>query len=171
MKPATLTALLGLTFVVLLSSVYAQQKTPGVQLSKDYLDVLGARLRLGMPEADVAEKVVGAEVVQKTDDQWFFKDGTTIQFKNGMLNFADREWVSGNNTPVDALFGLVNSLNSEGYTQCSVSADTVSDPVGITQRVWLHCGNKSVLVLKSRFGDKSFEDVYEQLGSLESRPK
>jgi hypothetical protein len=174
MKPAMLVAV-GLTFLALFASLHAQQKAPTVQLSKDYLDVLGTRLRLGMTKADVAEKLVGVQAIHKDEDEWFF-DGATIQFKNERVSFADRQWVSvpaggtsQGNTPVDALFGLVNSLNMEGYTACAVSADTISSPSLTTQRVWLHCGNKSALILKNRIGDKLFEDVYEQLGSLEMR--
>lgn len=162
-------AVVVLTLVVISSFLYAQQKS-SAQLSKEYIDVLGSRLRLGMTKADVAEKLVGVKALFKEEDEWAF-DGATIQFKNGRLNFADREWVTAGNTPVDALFGLVTSLNSEGLYVCNVFTDTRPDPAMTSQRVWLRCGNKAVLILKNRIGDKTYEDVYEQLGSLEAREK
>jgi hypothetical protein len=162
-------AFAALGLLVVSSLLYAQQKS-SVQLSKDYIDVLGARLRLGMTKADVEEKIVGAKATMKHEDEWFF-EGTTLQFKEDRLNFADREWSDTGKSTTDAIFDLVTLLNSEGYSTCSMSTDTHPDPTMTSHRVWLHCGKKSVLILTGRLGDKVVELVSEQLGVFEARGK
>lgn len=90
--------------------------------------------------------------------------GPTIQFKNGVLSYTERFWTTSDNDVADALFGAVSTLNSEGFSVCTVTADTQVSPSINSQRVWIACGEKSALVVKRSFGGHSYNSVYEQLG-------
>ncbi len=147
------------------------------QLSKTAIKIEGATLRLGMTKAQVAEKLVGREITKINDDDW--KIGTIeelrtsgdlpeVQFTRGLLSYADREWTTAQNDTAEALFGVVSSLNDEGYSKCTVTADTHADTdMGVSwQRVWIFCGEKTVVVARQSSGGKSFSSVSEQLGHM-----
>ncbi len=163
----TAAALLVLASVT--SFLYAQT-SPSAKLRKDYIDVFGTRLRIGMTKADVAEKLSGAEIIRVHEDSWLVgpeKSTSSVQFKNGRLTFADRSWGTKNGDVAEELFGAVNSINSEGYSQCHVFADTRSFPEMTTQRVWMQCGNKSLLVLRTSYiNGHTYNEVSEQLGTM-----
>ena len=106
------TALAVITLAILSSLLYAQ-KTASLQLSKAAIDVDGTKLRLGMSKGEVTDKLVGDEITKYHEDDWFVgppeKDGPTLQFTNGRLSYADRNWVTYDNDTAEALFGAVNS--------------------------------------------------------------
>jgi hypothetical protein len=92
---------------------------------------------------------------------------SSVQFKNGRLSFADRSWGIKNGDTAEELFGAVNSINGEGYSQCNVFADTRSFPEMTTQRVWMKCGNKSIVVLRTSYTNgHTYNEVSEQLGTM-----
>jgi hypothetical protein len=147
--------------------MFAQQQPAG-QLSKEYLDVDGARLRLGMSKSDVENKITGA-INRSSDKLWFIGSGdfaSTLQFTSGRLTFASHSWSTNDNTPGEALWNAANSLTKEGYSQCSIFTDTTGDQTVTVQRLWINCGKKHLLVLRNTIGGKSFESVEEHLGSM-----
>jgi hypothetical protein len=159
-------ALVLLTFAAMSSILYAQQK----RLSKAAIEVRGTKLRLGMTKAEVTDKLAGTEVTKIHDNEWIAGSlehlGPTLQFTDGSLTFADREWTTGYNDLGEALFGVVNSLNSEGFSSCSIRADTHSSPDIIAQRVWINCGEKTIVLIRRSMTGKTYTSVMEQLGTM-----
>ena len=165
------TALVLLTLIALSSIVYAQQQTTR-QLSKAAIEVAGTKLRLGMTKAQVAEKLAGHEITKVQEDEWMVASlekkqlGPTLQFTHGSLSYADRYWTTYDNDIVEALFGAVSTLNREGFSKCTVTADDSVSPDLTAHRVWISCGEKTVLVLRDSIDGKSHNMVYERLGSM-----
>ena len=134
----------------------------------------GASLRLGMTKAQVAEKLVGHEITKINDAVWMLgtaeemqhRELPELQFTNGLLTYADRQWTTANNDAAEALFGVVTSLNNEGLSRCAVTADThaETDLDLNAQRVWIVCGEKTLLVARETIAEKSFSSVSERLG-------
>lgn len=162
------TAVLALLSISM-TSVYAQKQT-SQQLSKTAIEVAGTKLRLGMTKAQIAEKLIGQQLTKLNEDEWMLgsleKDelGPTLQFTGGLLSYADREWTTGVNDVGEALFGAVSALNAEGFSTCTVTADTHASPTISAQRVWIICGEKTVAIIRRSFGGKSFTSVEERLG-------
>jgi hypothetical protein len=141
-------------------------------LSNDSIEIIHAKLRLGMTEAEVAEKLSGAEISRGPGSVWIVQqNGSVIQFENGKLVFATRAWSNESNDIVDALFGVVSYFNSEGDKACSVFADNYPDPslsdekLRISgQRVRISCGDKSIVISKDTINGQTFSSVTEALG-------
>lgn len=155
-----------LTLTALSSILCAQQ----ARLSKAAIDVRGTKLRLGMTKAEVTDKLSGNAITKSHEDEWIVAAsselGPFLQFTNGRLSYADRYWVTSDNDIAEALFGVVNSLNQEGFSACTVTAHTKTDPDTMLHQVWIMCGEKSILLVRSSFGGKSYNTVSEQLGSM-----
>jgi len=96
--------------------------------------------------------------------------GPTLQFTNGFLSYADRNWVTYDNDIVEAMFGAVKTLNDEGFSTCIVTADDSVSPNLTAHRVWIDCGVKTVLVIRRSFGGKSYNSVDERLGRMRDIP-
>jgi hypothetical protein len=164
------TALVALTLATLLSSVLYAQRSSAPQLSKAAIDVHGTKLRLGMSKGEVTDKLTGNEITKDDEDNWNIASsgnlGPTLQFTDGRLSYADRYWTTYDNDIAEALFGAVNSLNQEGFSACTVTADTKTEPDTTAHRVWIRCGEKSILLVRDSIGEKSHNMVYEQLGAM-----
>jgi hypothetical protein len=126
-----------------------------------------------MTKAQVAEKLAGVEITKIHDDEWMVGSlekkelGPTLEFTKGALSYAERFWTVSDTDTVEQLFGAVSSLNNEGFSQCSVTADTNNSPDIRAQRVWIMCGEKSVLVVRRTIvGGHSYDAVYERLGRM-----
>jgi len=107
-----------------------------------------------MTQAEVTEKLTGVEITKIHDDEWMVGSlekkelGPTLQFTKGVLSYAERFWRVSDNDTVEQLVGVVSSLNNEGFSQCSVTSDTNDSPDIRAKRVWIMCGDKSVLVIR-----------------------
>ena len=88
-----------------------------------------------------------------------------------VLSYAEREWSTSTNDVPGALFGAMTSLNKEGFSDCHVTADLYTAPDTKAQRVWIHCGEKSVLLITRFVGDHGYTSVLEQLGAMRSIPE
>jgi hypothetical protein len=151
------------------SAIQAQKKDPP-ELGSAVLEVASARLRLGMTKAEVTEKLSGAPITKINENNWVIAAsgslGPTVQFTNGRLNFAERYWTTSDNDIAEALFGVVNALNKEGFSACKVTTYTNTAPDTTVHGVWIQCGEKSVRLTRDTFGGKSYNMVYEQLGGM-----
>jgi hypothetical protein len=152
--------------------VHSQARN-AAQLSKDHIEIFGASLQLGMTKAVVEGKLSGAEIIKSDENSWLVTTGglSTLHFDDGKLSFADRTWHSKENDIVDALYGAVTYFNNEGHSLCAFSADTIPDPQNSYERVWIRCGDKSILIAKTTIQGKTFEEVGEQLGVLKRDSK
>ncbi|HMD98610.1 MAG TPA: hypothetical protein VKM93_14915 [Terriglobia bacterium] len=159
------------------SFLYAQTRY-SAKVSKGRIEVFGVRLQLGMTKADVIEKLGSVRIVKVKDNFWLVgpEDSTSsLQFENGRLTFAGRSWgTKGGDVTGDIaeeLFGAVTSMNDEGYSQCDVSTDTRSSPEMKTERVWLRCGDKSIVVVRSSYPNgHTYNEVSEALGVMREVP-
>ena len=137
-------------------------------MGKAALEVAGVNLHLGMTKGEVTEKLSGNEISKMNDDNWMIAApnqlGPTLQFTNGRLTHAERNWGTYDNDIVEALFGVVHSLNEEGFVTCVVTANTKAGPDAASRGVWIVCGEKSILVMRLTFGCKSYNTVDEHLG-------
>jgi hypothetical protein len=164
---------IGLIILAAVGPLRSQTATQS-QLSKDYIEIYNAKLHLGMTKAEVAEKIAGAQL-EKGENDWLLHDGSLIQFENGRLAFASRQW-NINSDVVDALFDVVSYFNNEGLTKCSVTANTIPDPKTSHQVVVdVECGHKSILIKKFTVNNHTYELVAELLGTerqdSEDRPR
>ena len=148
------------------------------QSHKPAIQVDGLALQIGMTKAQVAEKFVGQPITKLSDDDWLIgtlddlksgRDLPEVQFTSGLLTYADRSWTTANNDTADALFGAVKAINEEGLSKCVITADSdVTSPSGVTigsQRVWMMCSDKTILVSRRTIAGKFYSSVYERLGS------
>lgn len=164
-----------LTLVSLVAgfATVSAQRQPSSHVSKADIEVAGQKLHLGMTKAQVTEKLAGTEITKIHDDEWMVGSlekkefGPTLQFTNGVLSYAERFWTVSDNDLVEQLFGVVSSLNGEGFSQCNVTADTNDSPDIRAKRVWIMCGEKSVLVIRRTIvGGHSHDEVDERLGRM-----
>ena len=154
------------------SMVYAQKQA---RLGKATIDVAGINLQLGMTKAQVEAKLADHEITKLHQDEWMVaskkESGPTLQFTDGLLNFADRYWVTSNNDIAEAFFGAVTSLNQEGFSACTIEADVKATPDITAHNIWIRCGEKGILITRQLMGPKSYNMVYEQLGVMHSWSK
>ena len=157
--------------VALTQVALAQGHSQPQPLSKSKIEVAGATLRLGMTKGQVAEKLTGHDISKLNEDEWMINSekhsGPLVQFHNGVLTYADRIWTVGDDDVTQALFGAVSAFNDEGLSLCKVAADTSPVPGMNAQRVWIKCGEKSILLIRRFIGGHSFDEVDEQLGVLD----
>jgi hypothetical protein len=137
------------------------------QVNSPSIEVAGVKLHLGMATAQIEEKLSGARIVKVKDDSWLIGDAENVlQFTHGLLSFAGRSWVTNENDISKAFFGSVSTLNKEGYSRCTVTADTVPDPTTTRERVYIDCGEKGIQVVRMTVNSKVHNLVMEQLGRL-----
>jgi len=135
------------------------------KLSEESIEIAGATLRLGMTKDEVAAKLVGSDIIKVKDDSWVLgPNAESVMFSKGVLVYADRYWRRKGSDLFQALYGVASLFNQEGLSLCTLHADTLSDPGGSTQHVLIHCGRKSILVLRDQTDDGAYQDVVESLG-------
>lgn len=120
------------------------------------IEIDGMKLRLGMTKGEVAEKLAGSDLHKLNADNWAIgKISPYIQFTAGRLTYVDRTW-SKTEELAEPLYGVVSAFKEQGYTNCKISADTKVTPDDTSQRTWIDCGPKRILVIHTAMGDKSF---------------
>jgi hypothetical protein len=163
------TAISLLVVLTAFSSILCARQTSSEQSSKAFIEVGSVRLRLGMSRSEVAEKLVGSAITKINEDSWVLgKNSPSLQFTDGRLSFADRTWSTTEDDIAESLFGVVSSFNSEGYSACKITADTNSSPGSMAQRVWIDCGEKTILVMVAHpsSSGKGYSWVSERLGKM-----
>jgi hypothetical protein len=158
-----------IAFLLLAVAIRVHSQTRNAaQLSKDYIEIFGAKLQLGMTKVEVEGKLSGAEIIKTGENGWLVTTGGlfALHFENGRLSFAERTWHGKDNDIFDALYGAVTYFNNDGHSLCTVFADTVPDPQNSFERVWIRCGDKSILLTKTTIQGQTVEDVDEHLGML-----
>jgi hypothetical protein len=156
------------------SVFYAQVRSaPGG--SGEYLGILGVRVRLGMTKAEVADRLGSRKMKEGSDDTWLFGEGqewpSTIHFTDGRIDFASQSWIGSDGDVPRALFSAVGSLNKQGYSTCVVSTDTQASPIQTSERTWITCGKKSILISRMQDSKHTYHQVFEELGSLPPDPR
>jgi hypothetical protein len=161
-QPMKITALAVLILAAISSFVYAQSY-PKPQLSQEYIDVLGDRVRLGMTKLDIADKLGSQKVNDgSTENFWLF--GEKRPWPSSII-YAAESWDRSDGDVVRALIGAVNTLNRQGFAACEIATDTQHTPSLTAERVWIVCGKKSILVQRMQDGKDTYQQVFEKLGS------
>jgi hypothetical protein len=97
-------------------------------------------------------------------------DSHVLEFKNGQLVFAEREWNTKDKDGLDAVLGALGALAEKAGNQpCSVIQSPVSSPDSSYSRVFVVCGSRSVLVAKGTLMSQPFVDVSERIGDMPSK--
>ena len=66
------TTVLALLTLVAISSFLYPQTNAKPQLSQEYIDILGVRVRLGMTKLDIADKLGSQKTKDGREDFWLF---------------------------------------------------------------------------------------------------
>jgi len=144
-----------LVFVLLLLSALpaGMKHSPSPQRSERIsLEVGTITVWLGMTQEDAVKKFgdAGYQVTfaNNTLSVHSASDSHILQFKNGKLVFADREWYTKyKSNELDAVLGALGSLAEKARNQpCEVIHSPLSSPDSSSNRVFVSCGDRSVLV-------------------------
>lgn len=101
--------------LVAISSILHAQTNANPQLSQEYIDVLGVRVRLGMTKLDIADKLGSQKRNDGSENFWLFGEKrpwpSSVEFKDGRVIYASESWIGSDGDVARALFGAVNTLN------------------------------------------------------------
>jgi hypothetical protein len=157
-----------LAFLVILLGLRSEAQGQGPNMQIGPINV-----HLGMTKGEVQNKIDGLSVLKADEDSWIITTGGpesepygNIQFTNGRITYASRSWLRRNSDAIEGFLGAINSFNKEGLSTCTVLHDTISTPTITGERVSIICGEKSLLIIKSKFEGKPFEDITEQIGAM-----
>lgn len=173
------TPLVVLTLASVASVLHSQPQTTG-KPSNASIEVAGVKLQLGMTKPTVAERLVGTQTTKVDENSWIVENAGVVRFKNGRLVYANRSWMGDGRDQIDAVFKAVDSVNRQGLRVCRVSADT---PLGGTssqakdgedrnlgissERVLINCGERTILIVKTKLPTEQNVDVSEAIGVWE----
>jgi len=124
---------------------------------------------LGMPKGD-ALALFKAQGYKQTDmgDQTYYeiRDGTlsTIGFKGDRLSYATRSWRSKENDDLASVIAVLTELSSKHQEQCTLRADTLREPDMNSERLFVDCGRRGVLIAKGTIAGTKFAEVMEYIG-------
>ena len=152
---------------------FAQGSKTAKAVSGVSIQVAGEDLRLGMTKAQIAEKLLGAQVKKVDADNWNVgRSEDWLQFTNGVLTFAERHWTDeiAENTDrgiAGDLYYAVQSLNqNDGLSHCTITSGMDDNPSLTKKWVSIACELKSIIVFKRTFGGHTYDSVEEHLGNL-----
>ena len=137
------------------------------------LDVGSVTIWLGMTEDEAARKFRDAGYsVTRAADMLLVKgtESHVIWFKNGRLVFADQGWNTSDKTDVDAVIEALGDLAEKaGNQSCMVVHSPLSSPNSSGNRVFVSCGERSVLIGKGTIMGKPFVDISERIGTFPAK--
>jgi len=160
-----LPALLLLIFVV-----SAQPQSQPVE--RVSLEIDSQTVWLGMAKADVAKAFtdIGYKIVDSPDGTMIAlsdKKAHTFHFTNSRLDFADVGWYEDDGNVIDAVLGALGSLADKTNTPCLIEHEPISKPDQTVNRVFISCGERSVLILNGKLNGANTLDVSERIGNLQ----
>ena len=138
------------------------------------LELGAVRVWLGMPETDavaafkragytvIGEVHSGAGIMVVSD-----KTSYPVSFKEGRVAFAAREWVSSSSDRLGEVIKALSALASHGANSCSILHDPISNPDNSVDRVFINCGERSMLLATGKFsslGEKPYVTIEERIG-------
>jgi hypothetical protein len=155
----------------------AVRPTAHAARSRVSLELGSVTVWLGMPKTEALLQLqnAGYQVLgQPSEVSKVPKNGNQFydfSFKNGMLAYADRNWYSSQTDEMDAVLGAMAALVSEGAEACSISHDPVSKPEESADRIFINCGERPVLLMKSKVNltekGATFVNVDERIGEAQ----
>ena len=139
------------------------------------LEVGSVNVWLGMEQEEAAKRFrdVGYEVMH-SGDKLLLKNGDDAHIfwlKDGRLAFADREWITSDKSDkIDAVIGALAELATKaGNQSCAVVHSPLSSPDASSNRVFVSCGQRSVLIGKGSLMGRSYVTVSERIGGIPAK--
>lgn len=156
--------------LLLILVVSAQPQSQPVE--RVSLEIDSQTVWLGMPKADVAKKFtdIGYKIVDSTDGTMVAvsdKKAHTFHITNGRLDFADVGWYQGDGDIINAVLGALGALADKTNTPCLVEHQPISKPNQTVNRVFISCGERSVLILNGKLDGATMLDVSERIGNFQ----
>lgn len=135
------------------------------------LDLGTVTVWLGMPKDEAVKKFVDAQyIVTDMGDQILVHLGSVyygrLAFKNNRLVFTFVEWLKADTDEVDAVLGALGALAEKGPSPCVLSHQPLSQPDSTLNRVFVICGDRSVLIGHGKVGNSPFVSITERIGEL-----
>jgi hypothetical protein len=163
--------LLLLLLVVWPAQTGQPQSLPDERVS---LEVGSVTVWLGMPKAEVVKKFsdAGYEVTDSGDGVLAHsgRELHDLHFENGRLVYADLQWYNSNTEEMDAVLGALGALADKTKSRpCSMSHEPLSKPDTALDRIFIFCGDRSVLIARGKFLGKPVMDVSERIGDIPAK--
>jgi len=139
------------------------------------LEVGTVTVWLGMTQEEAAKKFRdGGYEANLAGEQLLVKsvsEAHVLWFKAGRLAFAEREWNTAYKADqVDAVIGALGELAEKTKNEpCSVIHSPVSTPNLSADRVFVSCGQRSVLIGKGTITGQAFVDITERIGDMPTK--
>jgi len=127
---------------------------------------------LGMPKQEVLKRLstAGYKVIDSTSTTLVtvldetLKHVYGVQFVSGQLSYADRSWSHSYADALEAVIKALGSLSDNGATACKLSHSPLSDPDSSTDRIFVKCGQRGVLMYRGKINGIEAYEVEEFIG-------
>ncbi len=155
--------------LTLLASVaFAQQGTHVA------LELGSATVWLGMDKtaAQKAIEAAGIEFPEPDSDGSVIAVDTrakriySLQFFRNKLVYADRNWDRRDGDRLPSVIEALTSLVDQGATNCKLEHAPITKPDMKMDRVFIECGERSVLLVTGGSKDISADSITERIGSF-----
>jgi len=141
-------------------------------LQKVSLEIGGATVWLGMPRQEVINRCTSAGLKQMTADRnsILFKSGGdfySVQFKNGRLVFATRDWLpskAGLDALQTTMVALASISESDSVSACTISHHQINNPATQANQVFIACGKRSFLLEEGKVKGEPYYSLSERIG-------
>lgn len=142
------------------------------------LEVGTVNVWLGMTQEEAAKKFqeAGYKVIFAGDQLLLKRDmkndteGHVLWFKAGQLAFADREWNTKVKADIDAVIGALGELAEKSKNEsCYITHSPISSPDSSSNRIFVSCGQRSVLIGKGTITGMAFESISERIGDMPTK--
>jgi hypothetical protein len=131
----------------------------------------GVTVWLGMSKQEAVKrfsessyKVIEAKDLMPVVDQAGNAVGL-VTFTSGHLSYAERSWGTCEENCLDSVLAALASIAADGIKRCTLERDTILEPATKTDRVFIICGQRGVLMLKGKIGGQGVADVDEFIRS------
>jgi hypothetical protein len=153
---------------ILVFSAFAMHGQPGKARARVTLAIGGATVWLGMSQLDVMSEMSHAGLTATAlNPRMFIVSGGTLQFTQGRLNFADRDWGENAESKLDAVIGALGTLTAHGDIQCVIQNAPLSEPEQKADRIFVTCGERSIMIMAGTALGKRASAVSERIGHFD----
>lgn len=136
--------------------------------SRVTLGIDGATVWLGMSQSDAMSELGKAGIKPAAlDSRLYVVSGGTMQFTQGRLTFANREWTGSGGSEMNAVVGALGTLGGCGGSQCVVQNALLAEPEQKVERVFVTCGMRSILIMAGTANGKVVSSVAERIGHFD----
>ncbi len=131
------------------------------------LSISGAEVWLGMSQSEAlsAMRRAGLTPVALPGSDSFLVQAGTVQFSGARLSYADRTWSGKETTVFEDVIGALATLAPHNAVNCSVQHAPIAQPEGRVDRVFIRCGERTVLVSSGKLNGITANQVIERIGN------